>query len=122
MNKDTLNNLLDELIQNLISGKLSSQDFYEKIKLSVVPLILNTIMKEERNIYLKENTEEYANGFYPRTLYLNNTPLKVNIPRTRTSSFFPSSIPKYSRYLPQEYSHIVESLFLSTSSIEALKA
>lgn len=121
MNKESLTTLIDNLIQKLAVGKLNSKDFYEEIKLNLLPKILNTIMKEEREIFLKSNEGEYGNGYSDKTLYFNQIPIELKVPRTRTSNFYPSSIPKYSRFLQEEYSNLIESLLISSKSIESLK-
>jgi len=54
-------------------------------------------------------------------MFLKNLPLKLSIPRTRSSNFSPSSIPKYKRFLSDEYENLVGSLILSSQSIESLK-
>ena len=46
-------------------------------------MILNSIMYQQRELFLKENPGSYANGFYSRPLFFNNYPLNLNIPCTR---------------------------------------
>ena len=93
-NNDPLISLLYNLAQNLVSGNISCDQFVNDFNTSLLPLILDTCMHAQRDIYLDNNPDDYANGFYPRTLYLNNTPIPVNVPRTRSSNFFPSIIPQ----------------------------
>ena len=113
--KITLELELDKIL------RLSKEDLYNEIISQLVPRILDEIMLAERSSYLSNNPDDSANGFYSRTMFLKNLPLKLSIPRTRSSNFFPSSIPKYKRFLPDEYENLVESLILSSRSIESLK-
>ena len=85
--------------------------------------ILNLIMRIEREIYLqKEEVKDWKNGFFPRKKFsLNGIPLKLLIPRTRNSNFYPSIIPKYSRTLPESYNELIESFLISARSTETLK-
>jgi len=121
MKRDTLTSLIDNLIKNLASGKMGSEEFVNEVKETLLPMVLNSIMEEERSIFLNNHPGEYGNGFYSRRLYSGQTPMEVNVPRTRSSDFFPSAIPKYTRYLTQEYTNLIESLLISSRSIERLK-
>ena len=82
---------------------------------------LNDLALKEREDYLKRNPNDSANGFYTRTLYYATSPLSVRVPRTRSSNFFPKSLPKYQRVLPKVYEQLVESIILSSRSIESAK-
>ena len=121
MKRNTLTSLIDSLINNLASGKMNSEEFVNEVKEALLPMVLNSIMEEERNIFLNNHPGEYGNGFYSRRLYSGQTPLDINVPRTRSSEFFPSAIPRYTRYLTKEYTNLVESLLISSRSIERLK-
>ncbi|MCX7725553.1 MAG: IS256 family transposase [Chitinispirillaceae bacterium] len=116
-----LTTIINNLIQNLASGNINPSQFYDEVKSSILPIILNTIMKEEREIHLQHNQNDYANGFHNKTLFLNQQPIDVKVPRTRSSNFFPTSIPKYSRIISDEYSNLIESLLLSSKSLQSLK-
>ena len=48
--------------------------------------ILNYLMQKEREIYLKNNSQEYANGNYRRNLVANFGELHLKIPRVRISN------------------------------------
>lgn len=119
--KDKLTSLIVNLTEEFISGKISKEGLWEEIQRSVIPMILEGVMRNERDIYLVEHPGEYANGYYSRRFYYKNAPMDIKVPRTRTSNFYPSAIPRYSRYLPEEYGEMIESLFLSSRSLEGLK-
>ena len=52
---------------------------------------------------------------------ISSIPILLSIPKTTRAPFFPSCIPKYSRTLPDSYKNLVESLILSSKSINYLK-
>jgi len=70
-------------------------------------------MLSERSFYLSHNPLDSANSFYPTTLFFKDLPLKLSVPRTMSSNFFPGVLPRYKRTLPQDYENLVESLLLS---------
>ena len=107
MKRNTLTSLIDSLINNLASGKMNSEEFVNEVKEALLPMVLNSIMEEERNIFLNNHPGEYGNGFYSRRLYSGQTPLDINVPRTRSSDFFPSAIPRYTRYLTREFKEFI---------------
>jgi len=116
--KDTTKEL--NLQEDIMSG-ITPEKLIEMITQIYLPRILNELMLSERNFYLSHNPLDSANGFYPRTLFFKDLPLKLSVPRTRSSNFFPGVLPRYKRTLPQDYENLVESLLLSARSIEALK-
>ena len=91
--------------------------FYNK----AIEKFVNSIALKEREKYLESNPDDSANGFYSRSLYYSQIPLTINIPRTRSSNFFPGIVPKYKRTIPETYDELVESIILQSRSIEAAK-
>ena len=68
----------------------------ERIKTRVKEL-LETLMKEEREIYL-ENHPAKANGYYTRDLLTLVGPVEdLKVPRVREGDFHPRSFPTESR-------------------------
>lgn len=62
----------------------------------IVEEIINIIMKKQRNDFLT-STDDYKNGYYDRSINTSLSKLNLNIPRTRSSSFFPEILQKYKR-------------------------
>ena len=118
MQKDTSKDM--DLQEALMEG-ITTEKFLEMIAQLQLSHILNKLILLERESYLNENPDDSANGFYDRTLHWNNLPIRLSVPRTRSSNFFPSALPKYKRALPQSYGRLVEALLLSARSIDALK-
>lgn len=115
-------NNLSELIDMLAHNKINWQDlFNQHFFQTLFSHVLNLIMQKEREIYL-EQFDDSKNGFYHRNFKIGTIPLTLSIPRTRSSNFYPAIIPKYSRFLPQDYHNLVESLLLSARSLNSLKA
>jgi len=109
-----------DLQEALLDG-ITTEKLLEMVAQLHLSHILNKLMLFERESYLNENPNDSANGFYERTLHWNNLPIKLSVPRTRSSDFFPSTLPKYKRALPESYGRLVEALLLSARSIDALK-
>ena len=55
----------------------------------VMELLLESMMKAERNVFLEGNKENKANGFRPGKTYGNGRILEFRIPRDRRSEFQP---------------------------------
>jgi len=83
--------------------------------------LINEIALKEREEYLQNTPDDNANGFYTRTLSYSQIPLSINIPRTRSSNFFPGIVPRYKRAIPDTYEKLVESIILHSRSVEAAK-
>ena len=114
-NDPSIYNLLDNIsnVNEIISNSTIQ---------SLLSLILNSIMLKERDLFLLQNPNSSKNGFYNRKHFsISSIPIPLSIPRTRHAPFFPSCIPKYSRTLPDSYKNLVESLILSSKSINYLK-
>jgi len=109
-----------DLQEALLDG-INTEKLLEMVAQLHLSHILNKLMLFERESYLNENPNDSANGFYERTLHWKNLPMRLSVPRTRSSDFFPSTLPKYKRALPESYGRLVEALLLSARSIDALK-
>jgi putative transposase len=73
------------------------------VKSSVV-LVLNSVMEDERDKYLKAKAYErtndrrdYRNGYYERDLIMSIGKLTLKVPRTRNGDFSPSVFERYAR-------------------------
>ncbi len=60
---------------------------------TIAALLLNELMKKEREIYLRESIDNKANGYYERQLacFLGN--LGISVSRDRKSEFRPAILP-----------------------------
>ena len=55
--------------------------------------MLTSVGVAERQAYLERMREDKANGFYDRGLQVGSLPVEIHVPRTRTGSFRPASLP-----------------------------
>jgi transposase-like protein len=119
--KIDLNQILDSLKNNPaffnnkdILNNISNSDF--NLINYIVSTAINSIMLSERNIYLKNNTNEIANGFYHRSLNTKADKINLSVPRTDTKNFRPKILPpKYKRYI-DDYKDLVVNLIIAGNS------
>ncbi|MEZ0344071.1 MAG: transposase [Caldimicrobium sp.] len=70
--------------------------------------MLNFIMRKERELFLKNNPQEHANGFYERTLSANFGTLQLKIPRAcYSNSFRPSLLPERWKRFNKDYKEFI---------------
>ncbi|WP_022856101.1 transposase, partial [Thermodesulfobacterium thermophilum] len=72
--------------------EISKIESKEGIKMAAA-LLLNALMKKEREIFLRDSIDNKANGYYERQLacFLGN--LGISVPRDRKSEFRPAILP-----------------------------
>ena len=104
----------DELLSQWINPSQLKDFFIENMG-----QLINRHMEKERQFQLSIDPEDKANGFCPeRSLYVGTCPVKLTIPRTR-NGFYPSILPKYQRYLPEEYQKLLHDILLNAKSFSA---
>jgi putative transposase len=83
---------MGDLNLDKVLDEISKIDSREGIK-TIAALLLNELMKKEREIYLRESIDNKANGYYERQLacFLGN--LGISVPRDRKSEFRPAILP-----------------------------
>jgi len=107
-------NLNPQVFQEAQGGDFSLQD--------IIAGLLNMLALAERSVFLKEHPSDKANGFYTRKLASGSMNLEISIPRTRKGGFRPFFLPeKWSRHSPQDFSALVESMLISSKSIESAR-
>ena len=85
-------------------------------------LLISSAGAAERNVFLENNTDDRANGFYERSLQVGSVPVDVKVPRTRTGEFRPMSLPsRYRRGYSEEVQQLLLGLLASSRSINAAK-
>jgi transposase-like protein len=98
--------------QELLNFLKSIESFLQKGKYPSFTLLLETIfnfiMKKERELFLENNPQEHANGFYKRTLSANYGTLQLKIPRVRHSnSFRPALLPERWKRFNKDYEEFI---------------
>lgn len=82
--------------------------------------LAQTILNHERTAYLATHPEDVGNGFAPpRVIHWRTTPLTIAIPRTR-GGFYPESLTRYQRTLPDAHGQFLRDLLLHAKSFNEL--
>jgi len=82
---------------------------------------INQIMKSEREIYLKGNPGNKANGYYPRRLSEGSFCLDLNVPRDRKGNFRPYILPQPYQRAGASYTDVLYSLIINGYSPSQLQ-
>ncbi|MFQ5968821.1 MAG: IS256 family transposase [Acidimicrobiia bacterium] len=110
---DSLQNEIDRLL----SSGLENVSVRE-----LLGLMLSAIGQSERRAYLAEATADKGNGGYGRSLNVGSIPVDIRVPRTRSGTFRPRSLPPpYARGYSEEVQALLLGVLSSTRSINAAK-
>jgi len=104
-----------------VLDEISKIDSREGIK-TIAALLLNELMKKEREIYLRESIDNKANGYYERQLacFLGN--LGISVPRDRKSEFRPAILPSEWQKADESFQEFIVNLVLQSYSPNKIKA
>ena len=72
-------------ISEILSNYTSSSDGFVTLQ----SLIMNSLMKHERDLFVNENAHEQCNGFRSRRWYSHGFEFSLRIPRSRSGNFYP---------------------------------
>ena len=78
-----------ELTQLQISEILSNYTSSSEGFVTLQSLIMNSLMKHERDLFVNENEHEQCNGFRSRRWYSHGFEFSLLIPRSRSGNFYP---------------------------------
>ena len=82
--------------------------------------LAQTLLNCERAAYLAAHPDDVANGYAPaRIVHWRTTPFQIAVPRTR-GDFYPASLPRYQRKLPDAHGQFLRDLLLHTKSFKEL--
>ena len=85
-------------------------------------LLLSSVGIAEREAYLSRTAVDKANGFYPRSLMVGSLPVDVEVPRTRTGTFRPASLPApWQRGYSDESQALLAGVLASSRSLNSAK-
>lgn len=85
-------------------------------------VLLSSLGEGERKAYLAKESQDKANGFYPRALQIGSLPIEVEVPRTRNGKFRPASLPgPYQRGYSEESQALLLNLLASSRSVNAAR-
>ena len=72
--------------------------------LTLIQDMLNSFFKAQRELFLMDNTDNSANGFYDRDMHLSMGKIKLKVPRVRFGNTFrPALLPEKWRRVDKEY-------------------
>lgn len=84
--------------------------------------LLSSLGEGERKAYLAQESQDKANGFYPRGVQIGSLPIEVDVPRTRNGTFRPASLPgPYQRGYGEESQALLLNLLASSRSVNAAR-
>lgn len=104
-----------------ILDEISKIDSQEGIAF-VTALLLNELMKKEREIRLRDSIDNKANGFYERQLACFLGSLGLSVPRDRKGEFRPSILPDRWEKADESFQDFVLNLVLQSYSPAKIKA
>jgi transposase-like protein len=112
---------MGDLNLDKVLDEISKIDSREGIK-TIAALLLNELMKKEREIYLRESIDNKANGYYERQLacFLGN--LGISVPRDRKSEFRPAILPSEWQKGDESFQEFILNLVLQSYSPNKIKA
>ncbi|MCD6449574.1 MAG: IS256 family transposase, partial [Thermotogaceae bacterium] len=95
----------------------------EKIAISeVFKDVLNALLLSERDIYLLNNDDNSANGFYDRDLTLSFGKLNIKVPRVRIGNTFkPALLPERWKRVDKDYENFLLALLVNGYSKAKIK-
>jgi transposase-like protein len=86
-------------------------------------MMLSAAGQAERRVYLADASGDKGNGGYERSLNVGSIPVEVQVPRTRSGSFRPRTLPPpYQRGYSEEVQALLLGLLGSSRSLNAAKS
>jgi len=101
----------DKLISEIVKSYLEEKEQKGSPPIrALLEMLLDTLMKAERDVYLKNAESNKANGYYNRSLTTGAFKLDLKVPRDRDGEFRPSILPDRWRRSDSEYQALLISL------------
>lgn len=105
-------------------------DYLEKLNVKeeglgkIASVLFDWFMEKEREYFLQQqiDSENKANGFYPRTISSLFGKLALNIPRDRKSEFRPAILPQHWQRSDSSFQDFILNLVLQSYSPSKIKA
>jgi transposase-like protein len=98
----------EELVKELFPNGIATQEKIgiRKLLESAVELVMN----QERNIFLENDNDNKANGYYERSLNTGSFKFNINVPRDRKGKFRPQILPNPYKRVNEDYINLLMSL------------
>jgi len=114
---DQLEDEIRKEIEQAVAGGLVNLNLR-----GILGMVLSNIYKAERSNYLSGSTSDKGNGTYARGLKVGSIPVGIEVPRTRSGKFRPTTLPsKYERGYSDETRPLLLGMLSSSRSINAAK-
>ena len=118
--KTSLN--FDELFEQVAQEIISKSKGQKPALLSLFESLLNHLMLKERDLFLQQNPDNKANGFYNRSLTLSFAKLNLRVPRVRFgNSFRPALLPQHWKRANKDYEELLLSFLVNGYRISQIK-
>lgn len=117
--QDHIENLADKFANDPLLSQWGNPNELKNFFIENMNDLINKQFLKEREFYLNNNAGDKANGFCPeRSFQIGTMPINLNIPRSRTG-FYPAILPKYQRYLPDDYQELLYQIILGATSFSS---
>ena len=111
-----------ELFEQIAQSVISKSQGQKPAMMALFQEFINFLMLKERELFLKENPDNKANGFYNRSLALSFAKLNLKIPRVRFgNSFRPALLPDPWKRANKDYEEVLLSLLVNGYQVTQIK-
>ena len=101
----------DKVISEILKSYLEEREQKGSPSIrALLEMLLDTLMKAEREVFLKNSDSNKANGHYSRSLNSGSFKLDLQVPRDREGEFRPTVLPDKWRRSDSEYQALLISL------------
>lgn len=114
--KNTGVNDINELIDSAVASSGNLLGLHE-----LMAYLMNAIMKKERDLQLRKDDDNKANGYYDRTLSSAMGNISLSVPRDRNGDFRPYILPSEWKRSDKSYDNLLVSLVLNSYSPNRIK-
>ena len=108
-------------LAEMILEQIENQDSFDGLK-TINDVLLNAIMKKERDIFVRKDPENKGNGFYQRSLMSALGRIDLEIPRDRLNEFRPFLLPEKWQRGEQSYDDLIKSLIIHSYSPNKIRS
>ncbi len=105
----------------MILQQIEQQDTTQGLK-DISDILLNTLMKSERDVFVRRDASNKGNGFYPRSLMTGLGKISLEIPRDRLNEFRPFLLPEKWQRGDQSYDDLIASLVIHSYSPNKIRS
>ncbi len=108
------------MIRDIVEQQISGLTGIEQLK-EVTAILLRKVMEKEGEMYLRQSTDNKANGFYQRSLACLLGNLNLNVPWDRKSDFRSNFLPPPYVKSDPSFDEVIKKLILNSYSPNRIK-